>query len=59
MEALSNKHNILTDFVALTGDKIDRLSIDTQLLEQLSVLISLHYYQKIIEKTVYNTKMSA
>ena len=37
MEELSNKHNILVDFAQLTGDKIDRLSIDTQLLQQLNM----------------------
>ncbi len=37
MEALSNKHNILTDFVALTGDKLDTQSINIQLVQQPSV----------------------
>jgi len=48
MEELSNKHNILVDFAQLTGDKIDRLSIDTQLLQQLSILSITHNYHKIM-----------
>jgi hypothetical protein len=46
-EELSNKHNILVDFAQLTGDKIDRLSIDTQLLQQLNMLLITHNYLKI------------
>jgi hypothetical protein len=48
MEELSNKHNILVDFAQLTGDKIDRLSIDTQLLQQLNILSITHNYHKIM-----------
>ena len=48
MEELSNKHSILVNFAQLTGDKIDRLSIDTQLLQQLNILSITHNYHKIM-----------
>ena len=48
MEELSNKHNILVDFAQLTGDKIDRLSIDTQLLQQLNAISITYNYHKIM-----------
>jgi hypothetical protein len=48
MAELSDKHNILVDFAQLTGDKIDQLSIDTQLLQQLSMLSNTHNYHKIL-----------
>ena len=48
MEELSNKHNILVNFAQLIGDKIDQLSIDTQLLQQLNIILITHNYHKIM-----------
>jgi hypothetical protein len=48
MKELSNKHNILVNFAQLTGDKIDRLLIDTQLLQKLNMLSIMHNYHKIM-----------